>query len=137
MIGRTPTENGETLLIWAVKNKDLKAIQKCLADPQTPIDEADIEGFTPLLWAAREGMAQITTVLLSHGANPNHLDIWMGANSGHKAAYWGRTEVLKLLVKTNLDINARGLSNGYPLAKTKVRPILHTQLHKTRFLMFS
>ena len=100
-------------LMKAVKNKDLKAIQKCLADPQTPIDEADIEGFTPLLWAAREGMAQITTVLLSHGANPNHLDIWMGANSGHKAAYWGRTEVLKLLVKTNLDINARGLSNGY------------------------
>ena len=72
-----------------------------------------MDGFTPLLWAAREGLAPITALLLSHGANPNHLDIWMGANAGHKAGYWGRTEVMKLLVKTSLDINARGLSNGY------------------------
>lgn len=102
-----------TALMSAVKKGDLKAIQRSLSDPKTPVDEADIDGFTPLLWAAREGMTQITAILLSHGADPNHLDVWMGANAGHKAGYWGRTDVMKVLVKTKMDVNARGLSNGY------------------------
>ena len=101
------------LLMSAVRKNDFKAVEKCLADPSTPLEETNVNGFTPLLWAAREGMTRITALLLSHGANPNHLDSWMGANAGHKAAYWGRTEVMKLLVKSSMDINARGLANGY------------------------
>lgn len=111
-MGRRFTPKGAALM-KAVKSKDLKSIQKCLSDAKTPVDEVDIDGFTPLLWTAREGMKEAVELLLSHGANPNHLDVWMGANAGHKAAYWGRTEVMKLLVKTKMDINARGLSNGY------------------------
>jgi ankyrin repeat protein len=111
-LARRYTPKGKALMN-AVRERDLKVVQKCLADSKTPIDEADIDGFTPLLWAAREGMTQIASLLLSRGASPNHLDIWMGANAGHKAGYWGRTEVMKVLVKTNMDINARGLSNGY------------------------
>lgn len=111
-ISRRFTPKGIALM-EAVKAKDLKAVQTLLLDSDVPVNEADSDGFTPLLRAAREGMTEITTLLLAHGANPNHLDVWMGANAGHKAGYWGRTEVMKILVKSKLDINARGLSNGY------------------------
>lgn len=100
-------------LMEAVRNDKLDIAKRLLADPSTPINEADDQGFTPLLWAAREGMVKMTELLLDHGADPNRLDSWMGANAGHKAAFWGRTEVMRLLVKRGLDLNARGLYNGY------------------------
>ena len=37
----------------------------------------------------------------------------MLANAGHKAAFWGRTEVFDLLISHGLDINAKGGYNGY------------------------
>jgi ankyrin repeat protein len=111
-VARRFTPQGKALMA-AVRKNDLKGAVKALADPSTPSDETDIDGFTPLLWASREGMTKIVELLLSCGASPNHLDAWMGANAGHKAGYWGRTDVMKLLVKSNMDINARGLANGY------------------------
>jgi hypothetical protein len=52
-------------------------------------------------------------LLLERGANPNRNDEWMRANAGHKAAFWGRAEVMALLVRHGLDVNARGGYNGY------------------------
>lgn len=106
------TSKGKALM-EAVKLNDLKTVEKMLSEPAYPVDEVDADGFTPLLKAAREGLTEMTKLLLAKGANPNHLDVWMGANAGHKAGYWGRTEVMKLLVKSKMEINARGLSNGY------------------------
>ena len=77
------------------------------------MEEADEEGFTPLLWAAREGFYEITQRLLEHGADPNRLDKWMGANAGHKASYWRRAEIIPLLARYHLAVNARGAYNGY------------------------
>lgn len=37
----------------------------------------------------------------------------MQANAAHKAAFWGRAEVMKVLVKSGMDLNARGGYNGY------------------------
>ena len=105
------TAKGKALMN-AVKKNDFKSVKKYLADLTTPIEETDKDGFTPLLWAAREGMEKVVTLLLAHGANPNHRDWWMGANAGHKAGYWGRTDVMKILVQNKLDINVRGLANG-------------------------
>jgi ankyrin repeat protein len=100
-------------LMSAVRTNDLNAVAKLLSNHDQPFDDADDQGFTPLLWASREGMVEIVKLLLEHGANPNKLDQWMGANSGHKAAFWGRTEVMKVLVVHGLDLNAKGLYNGY------------------------
>jgi ankyrin repeat protein len=100
-------------LMAAVKKKDLKKVGEILRKPGAPLEERDEQGFTPLMWASREGYVEIVNALLAKNADPNALDQWMGANSGHKAAFWGRAEVLKILASNGLDLNARGGYNGY------------------------
>ena len=97
----------------AVKENNLQLVSEVLAASNIGIEEADEQRFTPLIWAAREGYSAIVRVLLEKGANPNKLDKWMQANAGHKAAFWGRSEAMQLLVKNGLDVNARGGYNGY------------------------
>ncbi len=101
-------------LMSAVRQNNLADVAKILKTAKKEIlSEADDQGFTPLLWASREGEDAIVQMLLQQGADPNQNDQWMGANSGHKAAFWGRAEVMKLLVAHGLNINARGGYNGY------------------------
>jgi uncharacterized protein len=99
-------------LMEAVKANDLSRVQQILRGTVN-IEEPDDQGFTALLWAAREGRAEVVKVLLERGASPNRNDEWMHANAGHKAAFWGRAEVMSLLVRHRLDVNARGGYNGY------------------------
>jgi ankyrin repeat protein len=100
-------------LLSAVKGNDLAHVQEILAKEKFKLDETDEQGFSPLLWAAREGYTPIVKVLLDAGANPNQNDQWMGATAGHKAGFWGRTEAMKLLISHGLNLNARGGYNGY------------------------
>lgn len=100
-------------LMKAVRNHKILEVKTLLFDSKMSIDERDDDGFTPLLWASRRGYTQIVQLLLNKGANPNTLDYWMKANSGHKAGFWGQEQTMKLLVENGLDINARGGYNGY------------------------
>jgi ankyrin repeat protein len=105
------SEAGKKLMA-SVKSNDLKKV-KLLLKGKPNLEEPDSQGFTPLLWASREGYDDIVRELLNAGADPNHLDQWMGATSGHKAAFWGRAAAMRLLVTHGLDVNARGGYNGY------------------------
>jgi len=100
-------------LMFAVKANDLTGVEKILKAGNVKLEETDEQGFTPLLWAAREGFTPIVKLLLDSGASPNHNDQWMGATAGHKAAFWGRAEAMKLLIDHRLDLDARGGYNGY------------------------
>jgi ankyrin repeat protein len=100
-------------LMAAVRNNNLRKLKEIAPKNKALLSVQDEQGFSPLLWAAREGMDEIVAVLLANGADPNQLDFWMKANSGHKAAFWGRAKVMALLVKNGLDINAKGGYNGY------------------------
>jgi len=107
------SDAGQTLMA-AVRKNNLEAVKALLQkQPNTPLEERDEQGFTPLIWAAREGFVDIVKLLLDKGANPNTLDQWMGANAGHKAGFWGRAEVMKVLTTHGLDLNAQGGYNGY------------------------
>jgi len=100
-------------LMLAVQANNVGVVNQILASEKVDLTQTNEEGFAPLAWAAREGFTQVVAALLKHGANPNQNDEWMGATAGHKAAFWGRPEAMKLLVTHGLDLNARGGYNGY------------------------
>ena len=102
----------ERALMEAVRHNDLDRVRVAL-DAGARVDRPDEQGFTPLIWAAREGFDDIVALLLQNHADPNQNDVWMRANAGHKAAFWGRTTALTMLVKYGLELNAQGGYNGY------------------------
>lgn len=98
----------------AIKANDLVTVQRLWSShPAFKLSDHDENGFTPLIWASREGFTEIVQFLLNEGADPNQLDEWMQANAGHKAGFWGRAIVLTLLIKHGLKVDARGGYNGY------------------------
>ena len=99
-------------LMTAVRANDVTGV-KAQAEEGAPLSFADEQGFTPLLWAARQGYDGIVSELLNHGADPNQLDTWMHATSGHKAAYWGHPSTMILLLQHGLNVDAQGGYNGY------------------------
>jgi ankyrin repeat protein len=102
----------ERALREAVRATDVTAVRSAIVN-NARVDLADPQGFTPLIWAAREGYDAIVTLLLEHGADPNQNDVWMRANAGHKAAFWGRAGALRLLAAHGLNLDAQGGYNGY------------------------
>ena len=98
----------------ALKDNNIETVKRLWkSNPTFKLSDRDENGFTPLIWASREGFIEIVQFLLDEGANPNELDVWMQANAGHKAGFWGRAAVLKLLIDHGLKIDARGGYNGY------------------------
>ncbi len=63
-------ELGTTPLLFAVL-ADKPALARLLIRHGAVLDEADLNGYTPLLQAAVAGERKIVTMLLSHRANPN------------------------------------------------------------------
>ena len=92
---------------------DIPALEALLAKTKQGLGERDENGFTPLILAARTGLAKEAEVLLQNGADANQLDLWMGANAGHKAAYWGRASVIPVLFAHGWKPDERGGYNGY------------------------
>lgn len=67
---------------------------------------------TPLYKAVREGNVTKVKRLLEHGVDPNicdghHMTVL------HLAAYWGETEIVKLLIKHHADVNIDNGGKGW------------------------
>jgi ankyrin repeat protein/putative intracellular protease/amidase len=109
----------EQPLMTAVLAGDLFRIQDLLAagadvNERSPIVGGGNDGQTPLLVACFLGQVEIVKLLLAAGADVTDVDYLMQATPGHKAAYAGRPEALKILVDCEaLDLNAQGPYNGY------------------------
>jgi ankyrin repeat protein len=105
--------SSEIALFKAIQDDDLSQAKSLVGTSQVDLKKRNEQGFSPLLLASRSGRTALVRLLLENGADPNQLDEWMGANSGHKAAFWDRPEVMTLLIQHGLDINAKGAYNGY------------------------
>lgn len=81
-----------------------------------PVDASGNDGHTPLLIAARDGLAETTATLLQLGADQTLGDHYMQAVPLHKAAYQGHAEILRLLAAApGFDAikDLQGPNNGY------------------------
>ncbi len=99
-------------LMAAVLRNDVEAVQQMIeqgvdVNEKSPMLGGANDGHTPLLVAARDGQVEIIKLLLEAGANPHLIDDLMKATPGHKAGYMGHAEVVQLLVKADLELDAQ------------------------------
>ncbi|HNF57917.1 MAG TPA: ankyrin repeat domain-containing protein [Leptospiraceae bacterium] len=107
---------GLTPLIYAVKNEDIKMLNFLLKLNGIDINKRDNFKLKnpPILYAAQKGNVQVIELLHTHGANLNSAS--EGKNKGNTAlliAAWdGHNELVKYLLKNNVNINQVD-NNGY------------------------
>lgn len=71
------------------------------------VDKPDKSGYTPLLYAARQGDPDICRVLLLRGASVNVATRGLGQTALHRAAQQGHEAVCGLLLEYGADPSAR------------------------------
>ncbi len=79
-----------------VKKGNLPAIKRLL-DKNAKVNAKDLNGYTPLMWAARTSKNDILNLLLSHGANINVKDK-RGNTPLLLAARYSKSKVVKSLL---------------------------------------
>lgn len=71
--------------------------------PAPPSRPAGTSGYTPLIYAAREGHADVVGLLLQMGAKPNAATKSGGSTALHRAAYMGHLQVVRRLLDAGAD----------------------------------
>jgi len=97
----------------AVKNRDTASVRTLLkqhADPNSP----DVDGTTPLIWAAHNGDSEIGKLLISAGANVKATNRY-GVNALVEAATIGDVAMMEVLLKAGADPNATYGAGETPL----------------------
>lgn len=106
------TDDGETPLHLAVVKRDFALVQ-LLCDHSADVSAADQYGDTPLHRATPHGA--IVDALLARGA-PVALANRRGDQPLHAAAFLGRVESLRALIRASADVDARGHGGECALA---------------------
>jgi Ankyrin repeats (3 copies)/Ankyrin repeat len=109
----------DSVLMLAVQTRNVALIQ-LLLERGANIDQADDDGFTPLIEACRQGQPSLAVVklLLEHGARPN-VRTWSGSTAIQFAANEGQTKLVALLLRYGADV--AGGSGLTPLMEAAYR----------------
>jgi ankyrin repeat protein len=102
----------------AVKRGDIPAMQTLLDADRKIADsrsETDVRGTFPLHVAAEFGQAAAARVLLQYGADVALLDVENDAIALCWAAFFGRPDVVRVLVAAGSDVNQRNKHGLTPL----------------------
>jgi ankyrin repeat protein len=95
---------GETVLLIALKT-DRPALARQMIDAGTDVNQAAVNGVTPLMAAAHAGQTEIVRLLLAKDANVKAED-QLKKTAMIYAAGQGQTDVVLLLLKSGVDPNA-------------------------------
>ena len=110
----THTRSESDTLCNAVRDGDLRAVKKQLADG-ADINGGDGEfGVTALSWAALLDEAKIAQFLIEKGADVNAKSR-DGSTPLHSAAFLGRVEIAELLIQKSADVNQKNFRDETPL----------------------
>jgi len=92
--------------LWLAAMKGDVAELKKLITPALHVDAVDNFGWTPLAYAARHGRVDAVRFLLSVGADVNRKNGWNNTTALILASYFGRTQIVKLLLNSHADVIA-------------------------------
>ncbi len=102
----TNARSVSNVLCDAVRNGDLRAVKKQLANGADINAEDNEFGVTALSWATLRGDTAIAQFLIAKGADVNAKNR-DGSTPLHSAAFLGRTEIAKLLIQRGADVNPK------------------------------
>ncbi|XP_065573166.1 DNA-binding protein RFXANK-like isoform X2 [Artemia franciscana] len=105
-----------------------RAGQGEILEPDLPgidLNEKDVNGLTPLMWAAAHGQAPTLSLLLAKGADPN-IKSDTGETALHYGASSGHHEVVRLLLQTKIDVDPVDEAGNTPLYFAAIGNYTHT-----------
>jgi ankyrin repeat protein len=102
---------GHTALMAAVSQRHSAVVEELLRRG-AEVDLGAKSGFTPLMFAAQQGDANIARILINAGANPNFAQPQFGVTPLLIASAMVKTDVVALLLDKGADPNAAN-SRGY------------------------
>ncbi|MDF2678461.1 MAG: hypothetical protein K0Q97_2813 [Bacillota bacterium] len=109
----TFAEEDATAITEAVAEGDVEKVKELLNDG-TYVDVQDMDGWTPLMWAAQDGNDEIINVLIQAGADPNIVDYYE-ETAMVRAIYSQNAEAINLLILAGADPNMADSSGWTPL----------------------
>uniref|UniRef100_A0A5K3FP28 ANK_REP_REGION domain-containing protein n=1 Tax=Mesocestoides corti TaxID=53468 RepID=A0A5K3FP28_MESCO len=93
---------------------ELLQLQSKLETPGVDVDERDVQGFSPLLWACANGQKSAVELLLFHGANPFIKGV-NGESALLLSACRGHYDVVQYLLRAGLPVNTSDELNNTAL----------------------
>jgi ankyrin repeat protein len=109
----TLAEEDATAITEAVAERDVERVNELLNDGMYA-DVQDMDGWTPLMWAAQDGDVEIMNVLIQAGADPNMVDYYE-ETALIRAIYSQNVEAINLLLLSGADPNMADSSGWTPL----------------------
>ncbi|MEA5094299.1 MAG: ankyrin repeat domain-containing protein [Sedimentibacter saalensis] len=109
----TLAEGDATAITEAVAESDVERVNELLNDGMYA-DVQDMDGWTPLMWAAQDGDVEIMNVLIQAGADPNMVDYYE-ETALIRAIYSQNVEAINLLLLSGADPNMADSSGWTPL----------------------
>jgi hypothetical protein len=113
LLSETFTDEDAAVMTEAVAKGDVDRVEELLNEGINP-DIQDIDGWTPLMWAAWDGNVEMINVFLQAGAELNMSD-YNEETALIKAIYSNNIEALNLLILSGADINMTDSSGWTPL----------------------
>ena len=96
----------DTPLADAVQANDMRTVEKLLADRHVDVNEAQIDGATPLLWAVHNVHVDLARELLKKGAKADVITKY-GASPLHEAVSLGNVDLVKMLLEAGANPDSK------------------------------
>lgn len=106
------TEEGFPAISYAMQNGSNRTVRLLLKLENLNVNQADLNGVTPLMVAASQNKPSWVASLLSKGAKTKETGSWTEV---HYASAAGSVKALRMLLSTGADINAQSPNGTTPL----------------------